>query len=230
MSYIKVFLFIICFTVLTPVTSLASTFDSDYIRAFAKDYLESKISPPEGGKTTITIANIDSRIIIKPCQRALKANIPENYSGRNVNVKITCDDPAPWKMFIPAKIENTFAVVVATTTIEKNTLLTESNINVEYIASNKIRGKKLSDMDAVLGSKTKKRVAKGRAINSNYVCLVCKGDTVTIIAKSEHFMIKTRGTALSDGNVNQQIKVRNIRSGKIITPKVSAINQVTIHL
>jgi len=53
---------------------------------------------------------------------------------------------------------------------------------------------------------------------------------VTIIAKSDVFMIKTRGTALSDGNINQQIKVKNSSSGKIIRPKVSAVNQVTILL
>ncbi len=230
MPYIKVFLFTMYFVVIMPATSFATTFNSDYIKAFAKNYLEDKITPPKGGKTAITVANIDPRIIIKPCQQALKANIPENYSGRNVNVKITCDDSTSWKMYIPAKIENTFAVLVATTTIEKGVILSESNIDIQYLASNKIRGKKLSNKVVVLGSKAKKRIGKGRPINSKNVCLVCKGDTVTIIAKSNTFMIKTRGTALSDGNINQQIKVKNTRSGKIIRPKVSAVNQVTILL
>ncbi len=230
MPYIKFFLFNMYFIVLMPITSLSATFDSAYIEAFAKDYLEDKITPPIGGKTTISIANIDPRIIIKPCQQALKANIPEKHSGRNVNVKITCDDSTPWKMYIPAKVENTFAVLVAITTLEKGMILSESNIDIQYLAINKIRGQKLSDKVAVIGSKAKKRIAKGRAISRKDVCLVCKGDTVTIIAKSENFMIKTRGTALSDGNINQQIKVKNSRSGKIINPKVSAMNQVTIHL
>ena len=43
-------------------------------------------------------------------------------------------------------------------------------------------------------------------------------------------MIKTQGTALSSGNINQQIKVKNARSGRVITPKISAVNQVTINL
>jgi len=230
MPYIKVYVFIMCFVVLLPIKSFATTFDSAYIEAFAKKFLEDKITPPKGGKTTITIANLDPRIIIKPCQQSLKANIPENYSGRNVNVKITCDDSISWKMYIPAKIEKTFAVLVATSTIEKGMILSEGNIDIQYLANNRIRGKKLSKKVAVIGSKAKKRIGKGRAISRKDVCLVCKGDTVTIIAKSAHFMIKTRGTALSDGNINQQIKVENARSGKIIRPKVSAINQVTIDL
>jgi len=227
---IKKTLFITCFIMLVPAISLANTFDSAYIESFTKNYLERKIIPPKGGKTSITVANLDSRIIIKPCKQALKANIPENHSGRNVNVKITCNDSKPWKMYIAAKIENTFAVLVTTTTIEKGMTLTEENIDIRYLPSHKIRGKKIPNKTAVLGSKAKKRIGKGRAINKRSVCLVCKGDAVTIIVKSEHLTIKTRGTALSDGNINQQIRVKNIRSGKIIRPKVSAINQVTIHL
>ncbi|MFQ3268092.1 MAG: flagella basal body P-ring formation protein FlgA, partial [Colwellia sp.] len=32
------------------------------------------------------------------------------------------------------------------------------------------------------------------------------------------------------GNINEQIKVKNARSNKIITPRVKTINQVVIHL
>ncbi|MFT6248801.1 MAG: flagella basal body P-ring formation protein FlgA, partial [Cognaticolwellia sp.] len=62
------------------------------------------------------------------------------------------------------------------------------------------------------------------------VCLVCEGDAVTISANSPNFVIKTQGIALSSGNLNKQIKVRNTHSGKVIRSKVTAINQVTIHL
>ena len=62
------------------------------------------------------------------------------------------------------------------------------------------------------------------------MCLVCKGDSVTITAKSPNFIIKTQGIALSSGNLNKQIKVKNTRSGKVIRSKITAINQVVIHL
>lgn len=43
-------------------------------------------------------------------------------------------------------------------------------------------------------------------------------------------MIKTKGVALSSGNLHEQISVENSRSGRVIRPKVSAVNQVTINL
>jgi flagella basal body P-ring formation protein FlgA len=216
--------------VLFSLTSHSATLDKAYIEAFAKKHLEAKLLPPVGGKISISVANIDSRITIKPCQQELIANIPENITSRNVNVKISCADSTPWQMYLPAKIEKTFPVVIATITIEKGTTLSRDNISIQYLASNKIRGKRFTDITAVLGSKAEKRIGKGRVINTRNVCLVCKGDSVTITAKSTNFMVKTQGIAVTSGNLNKQIKVKNTRSGRVIRTKVTAVNQVSIHL
>ena len=230
MNTFKVFLSIMCFIVLFPLESLATMWDRAGIESFAKTYLESKIAPPLDGKIAFKIINIDPRVIIKPCQVPLKANIPENTQRRNVNIKITCNDSIPWQLYLPAKVERTFAVVAATNNIEKGVILSELNIGIIYVTNNKIRGEKLSKIAAVIGSKAERRITKGSMINRRNVCLVCKGDTITIIAKSQNFMIKTKGKALSSGNINQQIRVKNTRSGRVINPKISAVNQVTITL
>jgi len=230
MHSIKVFFSMTYFIILFPLVSSATTWDSAYIESFAKTFLESKIQPPAGGKISFKVADIDPRIRIKPCQVPLKANIPENTNRRNVNVKITCEDSTSWQMYLPAKITRTFKVVVATSTIEKGDILTRNNIGIKFIAKNKIRGEKLTDINSVIGSKAEKRIAIEHTITKKNVCLVCKGDAITIIAKTENFMIKTKGTALSSGNLNQQIRVKNSRSGRVIKPKISAVNQVTINL
>jgi flagella basal body P-ring formation protein FlgA len=230
MLRIKLYSISLYLIVLFSFSSHSTTWDRAYLETFAKKYLEEKIVPPEGGKISISVANIDPRITIQPCKQKLIANIPQDTISRNVNVKISCGDPTPWQIYLPARIEKTFAVVIATTTIEKGTMLSKDNISVQYIASNRIRGKRLSDMTAILGSKSEKRIGKGRAINTRNVCLVCEGDAVTISANSPNFVIKTQGIALSSGNLNKQIKVRNTHSGKVIRSKVTAINQVTIHL
>lgn len=230
MRTFKVFLSIVYLITLFPLKITATTWDRAYIESFAKTYINNQIPPPLGGKISINVANIDPRIIIKPCQVPLKANIPENINRRNVNIKITCDDSISWQIYLPAKIERTFAAVVATNTIEKGVVLTEKNIAIKYVASNKVRGEKLTNIKEVLGSKAEKRIGKDRTITRKNVCLVCKGDVITIIAKSKGFMIKTQGTALSSGNLNQQIKVKNSRSGRVINPKINAVNQVIINL
>ena len=71
---------------------------------------------------------------------------------------------------------------------------------------------------------------KDSAIYSNNVCIVCKGEMVTILANSSSFQIKTNGTALSDGTVGEQVRIKNNRSGKVISARVKAINKVVINL
>lgn len=225
-----VYLSFICLLMLLPSISLATTWDRAYIESFAKKYLEANIPAPADGRISFNVTNIDTRIIIKPCQAPIKANIPENTNRRNVNVNITCDDATPWQLYLPAKIERTFAVVVTTSTIEKGEVLTKENIAIDYIATNKIRGERITDINSVLGSKAEKRIGNERTITKSNICLVCKGDVITIIAKNDNFLIKTKGTALSSGNLHEQIEVKNSRSGRIIKPQISAVNQVTINL
>lgn len=230
MRTIIVYLPFICLLALLPSISLATTWDRAYIESFAKKYLESNIPAPADGRISFNVTNIDTRIIIKPCQVPIKANIPENTNRRNVNVNITCDDSNPWQLYLPAKIERTFAVVVTTSTIEKGEILTNDNIAIDYIATNKIRGERITDINSVLGSKAEKRIGNERTITKTNICLVCKGDVITIVAKNDNFLIKTKGTALTSGNLHEQIEVKNSRSGRIIKPQISAVNQVTINL
>ena len=216
--------------VLFTSISFATTWDSAYIELFAQKHLESTIPPPLGGKISFRVANLDPRIRITPCQAALKANIPENTERRNVNVKIYCDDAIPWHIYLPAKIERSYAVVVTTSTIEKGEILTPENIAISFIETNRIRGERITDINEVLGSKAEQRIGNDQTIAKKNICLVCKGDAITIMAKNKNFTIKTKGTALSSGNLHEQISVKNSRSGRIIKPTISAINQVTINL
>jgi flagella basal body P-ring formation protein FlgA len=230
MSKIKIFLPFICLFTLFPSITQATTWDRAYIENFAENYLQEKFIAPANGKVNIKVTAIDPRVIIKPCLTPLIANIPENYKGRNVNVKISCADSISWQIYLPARVRFTFPVLVAKATINKGTILDNDNIGIAYLEQNKIHGEKLTDVKAIIGGKAKKRIAQGRPINLKNICLICKGDSVTIIAKSIGFTIKTQGKALSAGNLHQQINVKNKQTGKIITAQVKAINQVVINL
>ena len=219
------------FLLLTKQTIAAATeLDSAFIENFAKTYLTEQFPSTEEEKVRISVAHLDPRINIKPCKTPLAINIPEKNGAINVNVKISCNESIQWKIYLSAKVEITKAVLIAKNTISKGDKLDESNVELAFIAINKIRGNKLTDTNIVFGAKAKKRIAKGRAISKKSICLICKGDVVTIIVSSKTFSIKTQGVALSSGNINEQIRVRNTRSKKVITPRIKAINQVVINL
>jgi len=230
MRHTKLFLFFLTLLLIKQPSSAATELDSAFIEHFAKAFLLEQFPSTDEEKVRISVAHLDPRIVIKPCSIPLSANIPEKNNARNVNVKISCDESISWKVYLSAKVEITKAILIAKSTISKGEKLDESNVELAYIATNKIRGNKLTNTQVVFGAKAKKRIAQGRAISKRSICLVCKGDVVTIIASSKSFNIKTQGVALSSGNINEQIRVKNTRSNKVITPRIKAINQVVINL
>jgi flagella basal body P-ring formation protein FlgA len=230
MSKTFIFLPILYLSAFISYNSQSATFDSSYIKDFAKKHVESQITAEADTKVEVSVSNIDNRIKIKPCDLPLKANIPQNNTRRNVNVKISCNDPTPWQMFLQVKIRTTVPILVATMTISKGSFLDDSNIDIRYLEQNKIRGERITDIDTVYGGKAKRRIAKGSNITRRNICLVCKGDSVTIVAKSATLMIKTAGIALSDGRIGDQIRVKNKQSGRTITAQIKTINKVVINL
>ncbi|KGJ91409.1 flagellar basal body P-ring formation chaperone FlgA [Colwellia psychrerythraea] len=231
MRLTKIIFTFIFLLLIKQTTIFATELDSAFIERFAKNYLIEQFPSTEDEKVLISVAHLDPRITIKPCKIPLTANIPEKNRAINVNVKISCDESIQqWKIYLSAKVEITKAVLIAKNTISKGDELDESNVELAFIPINKIRGNKLTDTKVVFGAKAKKRIAKGRAISKRSICLICKGDAVTIIASSDNFSIKTQGVALSSGNINEQIRVKNTRSKKVITPRIKGINQVIINL
>jgi len=207
MPLIKFFSFFLFLLLLKQSIVVANELDSAFIEQFAKTYLTEQFPSTEEEVVRISVAKLDPRINIKPCAMPLTANIPDKNSQRNVNLKISCDESIPWKIYISAKVEITKAVLVAKNTISKGDKLDESNVELAYMPINKVRGKKITDTTSVFGARATKRIAKGKPINKRSMCLICKGDVVTIIASSSSFKIKAQGVALSSGNIDEQIRV-----------------------
>ena len=205
-------------------------YDRAYIKHLAKITVEQIIPVPANGKTIVSPSNIDPRINIKPCSESLQANIPENYSSRNVNVKIFCSGSIPWQIYLPVKVSIQIPVVVATRKINKGMLLSADNIGIEWRDLYKTRGQTLDDPTKLYGARSFRNVNHGKLLSEQMICVVCKGENVTIIAQSNDLMIKTEGIALKNAMFGQQVPVKNTHSGKTITAQVKTMNQVVIHL
>lgn len=230
MKNIKSFLTFVFFSASISLTSIAKTFDRPFIENFAQSYLETQFQSSEQRKVDITVSKIDPRITIKACQSPLTANIPENHNSRNLNVKISCEDSIPWSIYLPAKIKTLIPVLVAIMPIDKGSLLTDENTQVRYISENLIHGESFSTSENVVGAKTKRNIRKGAAVSPKNICLVCKGDNITLIARTSALTIKTSGTSLSNGHIGDKVRVKNSRSGKTVFGRVDALNKVVIIL
>ena len=185
MSKLKIFIIFSLF--LASLSSLAhgQTLDREQLQDFVKLFLEENLATPAQGKMTIKVFSIDPRIILKPCLSPLVANIPENHNGRNVNIKINCNDSTPWHLFIPTRIQIVVPVVVANSIISKGSRVDEANTAIEFRDTRRIRGEIHDDIKTVIGTRAKRRLSTGAILTRKNICFVCKGSHVTLIAKSK---------------------------------------------
>lgn len=230
MSKLKIFIIFSLFSYSYVSHSTESNYDREYIVNFAQTFVKQNTTIPAKGRIQITPAPIDPRITVKPCDVPLSANIPENYSRRNVNVKVSCESSTPWHLFVPVKISTTVPVLVTQHKVDKGSVLDEGNLTIEWREQYKLRGETIDNKDWIIGAKSKRTLSKGSIVTKKSICVVCKGENVTITAQSNDFMIKTAGVALKNATLGEQVKVKNLSSGRTIFAQVKAVNQVVINL
>ena len=147
-----------------------------------------------------------------------------------MNVKISCDSPEIWRIFVTAKISQVIPVVVAQHYIAKGSPLNRENLTIISKEAFKIRGEYNTKLTELIGVKAIQSISKGKIINRKNICLVCKGEQVIINANANNFNIQTAGIALMNGVKGQIIKVKNSRSGRVISAQIKTSTSVEINL
>ncbi len=193
-----------------------------------------KVSIPEDAQVEIIPQRLDSRLNIPRCSSPLTAEIASNRRiSKNNTVKISCVSPDldyPWQIFISVRVNIGFPVVVAKETLASGDVITQEQLVISYVDQTSIRGQHFNDISKVIGTRVKRRVTKNHPIFAKNLCYVCKGDTISIFARTQKFVIKTSGEALRDGNLGDTIRVRNISSNKTIEARVVGIGEVEIRM
>ena len=133
-----------------------------------------------------------------------------------------------WRINITIKANITLDVVVAANTINKGQQLRASHLKkARKTFSN--QSNFYTQTEALIGLETTRQIRLGQPIHSSVLtspALVNKGNEVLIIASQDGLIASTKGIALEKGKENQQIKVKNLQSGKIIRALVTGLNQV----
>ena len=210
--------------------SAAAAPSLDELRAQASDYVENVLGPIDMGKREIAAANLDPRIQVRSCASGMVATSQAiDSTSRYVNVHLQCPDNG-WNLYVPVKIRHLLPTVVTTRSISQGDILDEGDLRVAFREKHLLRGEPIDSVDHFVGSKARKRIGNGQPITDSKICLVCKGESVTIIASAGGLELKTRGEALSNGNFGDSVTIRNRDSGRVIDALVSANGVVKIYL
>ncbi|MGL4715909.1 MAG: flagellar basal body P-ring formation chaperone FlgA [Aeromonas sp.] len=200
-----------------------------YLQEQAQAFVYSQLDVPLDARVEVTSATLDQRLPLTRCEDHLTISLPARMEiRRNTTVYLKCEDDKPWDVYLPVRVSIQKPYVTVTDPIAKGNLLTEQQLTVAYQDQSLIRGDYLTDTTSLIGVRSKREIKPGQPIRLSQVCVVCKGDQVTLTAQNSHFQIKTMARALQDGSFGEMIKLVNMRSGKTVAGKVSAVGAVSV--
>ncbi|EHR42336.1 flagellar basal body P-ring formation chaperone FlgA [Alishewanella jeotgali] len=176
----------------------------------------------------IQLSALDSRIGSKDCAHQPTFNLPNNYNPRQTTVQISCSAPLSWQLFIPVRLTEWLEVVVSRQNITPGTMLTADMLELQRRERRLVRGLIVQDPTQIIGSKNKRSLSVGQVISLQELCLVCRGDVVTIQINQQGLAVSTTGIAQHDGSLGDTVQVRNQQSGRSISTEVVGVNQVRV--
>ncbi len=134
-------------------------------------------------------------------------------------IELRCQDTKPWHLYVQVRVIGTSSVVVAAHAIVVGSVLKASDVRVEQHDISELPPGFLDDPAIAVGL-TAGRPISGGAFLTNQQLLAAKavqrGQSVTLVADVGGMSVRMAGRALSDGLVNQRVRVQNTSSGKIV--------------
>ncbi|MFQ2154304.1 flagellar basal body P-ring formation chaperone FlgA [Aeromonas sanarellii] len=195
----------------------------------AQEFVLGQLDMPLDAQAEVKAGTIDERLPLTRCEEALTITLPSRMEiRRNTTVYLKCEEDKPWDLYLPVRVSIQKPYVTVAAPVAKGDVLSESMLTLAYQDQTLIRGDYLTDPAVLVGVRSKRELKPGQPIRLTQVCVVCKGDQVTLVAENSSMQIKTMARALQDGSFGDMIRLVNIRSGRAVQGQVSAVGSVVV--
>jgi flagella basal body P-ring formation protein FlgA len=217
-----------------PAFATDGVWGAENIRQAVRAYMAGSGKPLVG---TAAIGPLDERMQILACatdptitpRSAYSSSLVVHCAGPQAwtfNVRVDAEATAPvaasGKALVNGPVQR-WHVVVPRASLPVGTILTAAMIE-ERETDIAPGGAFLKSMDEAIGLRLTAALGPGIAITTRNVArapTIMKGETVTLTAEGEGFVIATPGRAEEDGYEGDLVAVKNIKSGIVLSGRVA---------
>lgn len=210
---------------LTAFSLQAASFSPAQLTVATTEWLAQQKEVPEGAQSQIS--TLDSRLAHKECNEPLQFS----FAGPVYNqatVQIRCQSPHPWQLYVSARFTQQTDATLSVRNIALGSLLTADMLTMGQADLRLARGSLVKSPASVIGARVKRSLSAGQVVTLQDLCLVCKGDIVTISGLNSGLEVRTVGIAQMDGILGDQIRVTNRQSNRTVVAEVVAVKKVAI--
>lgn len=211
--------------------SVNPTYQSlDEIHQLVTNHVKQKIDQ-KIYEASIILRKLSPEIKLAHCQSSIQIEDKnlDSIAGR-MTISARCLQPK-WRVFIPVTVDGKQYAVISTKGILRKAVIKAEDVKQALINYRKIPSGSMINVSKVIGMRAKKPIApnqilKIRDLQPPY--WVFKNQQVTIVTRIGEIEVKTNGTALKSGVVDEQVPIKNSSSQKIIRGIVIAPNTVLV--
>ncbi|MFT4798688.1 MAG: flagella basal body P-ring formation protein FlgA [Candidatus Azotimanducaceae bacterium] len=186
-------------------------------------------SYPDAIEVNLTVRPPDTRLPLQECQTPKLSLHGAQQVRSRVLVRAECSET--FVLHLAAVIEIKQLVVVTTTALRRQSLLTPDQLEtqpVNILANNR---QFLTSLSEATGKVLTRSVRAGALLTAGMLKtpdLVSRGDSVVIIASRGDLVVRMPGVAMATGGMNEQIKVRNESSDRVVKGWIKAPGEVHV--
>jgi flagella basal body P-ring formation protein FlgA len=186
----------------------------------------------QGRRVEIDISSIDPRLNLSVCAQPLIASMNQTQRpiGR-INVKVECQDAAPWTKYVPVSIKVFEKVLVTTRPIARGEILTAADLALVDADVSRLRYSYLQSAEFAIGMEAKRSLSTNATVVQEALeapTLVKRGDAVVLSAKAGSVEIRQQGVAMQSGELGKRINVRNTNSDQIVQAVVTGLGEASV--
>ena len=150
-----------------------------------------------------------------------------------MTVGVRCTAAAPWTIYVPVTVEVEVPVLVLRRALARRArvMLTDVEPQVRRLPGSAANF--ITDIASLQGHRLKRALPAGTAITVDALTpdiLVRRGQQVTLIAAVGGIEIRAKGNALTEGGVQDRVRVQNVTSLKVVEGVVESDSVVRVGL
>ncbi len=217
-----------------PASASTDIHPVEEIRQAVEQFLQKPLGSAATEDVTIEIGQLDGRLRLARCEEALQTRFPPG--GRrdgNTAVRVSCDRPVTWSLYVPVTVERYVDVLVARRSLPRHHTLTPADLSFERIEVSRHAGTYHEEKASLVGLQTRRSIRPGQIVGTQHVTqpdVVSRGQRVIILAKTGTVAIRMRGEALENGTPGDYIRVKNSSSGRVVEGEIQPSGAVRVPL
>jgi len=220
---LRIIVFLFLLSTLNLISN--SRFSSDRIQDACLQFLESKIS----AKIKVDFLNqiTDLEFIEDDVEAYFELNGPE-IGISSIKIYFMRESADIRRVSVPIKIYQIQNVAIANQNLKIGDEFSNNNIRFETRA---IDYKYNIDTKTLFGSVSKRAIKAGDILNQDFIeypSIIEKGDEILVNVETASVSITTKGKALNDAKIGQEVSIQRDGSKKIITGIATADGSVIV--